>query len=210
MGSREIAATLTALGHPTSYEDAILRFNGLADRAFLAAIEEWIGAPVPAEFHARRAAFAETRREGIGEVMGAVAFVRSLPPALPIAVVSSSAVDWLDHHLVALGLRERFGAHLYSGRTHVTRGKPAPDLFLYGAAQLGVPIDRCVVLEDSVVGATGAVASGARVIGFCAGTHCLADHDKRLRAVGVHHIAHSFDDVAELIGLAEPATTRSP
>lgn len=199
-GAQEIAGTLTALGHPTTYEDAILRFNGLADKAFLAAVEEWIGDSIPTAFHAMRAQRAELAlTEEIGEVMGAIAFVRSLPPELPVAVVSSSGVPWLERHLDALGLRDRFGDHLYSGRTHVTRGKPAPDLYLYGAEQLGVAIERCVILEDSVVGATGAVASGATVIGVCAGTHCLSDHDQRLRATGVHHIAGSFDEVARLV-----------
>jgi len=37
------------------------------------------------------------------------------------------------------------------------------------------------------------------VIGLCAGTHCAADHGERLRALGVQHIAHDFDEVARLI-----------
>lgn len=200
VGSREIAATLTALGHPTRYEDAILQFNGLADGAFLSAVETWIGGPIPAEFHQMRAQLVSEHGDVIEEVAGAIAFVRALPPELLVAVVSSSSVEWIDKHLRSIGLRDRFGAHLYSGRTHVTRGKPAPDLYLYGADRLGVPIGDCVVLEDSVVGATGAVASGARVIGLCAGSHCLTDHDDRLRAVGVHHIAHSFGEVEALLG----------
>lgn len=202
LGGREIAATLTALGHPTRYEDAIFNFNGLADTAFLAAVEKWIGGPIPPAFHAMRAQLVSEHGEAIEEVAGAIAFVRSLPPNLPVAVVSSSSVEWIDRHLRSIGLRDRFGPHLYSGRTHVTRGKPAPDLYLHGAAQLGVPIADCVVLEDSVVGATGAVASGACVIGLCAGSHCLPDHAARLRAVGVHHIAHDFGEVSRLLELA--------
>lgn len=202
VGGREIAETLTALGHPTRYEDAISQFNGLADTAFLTAVEGWIGGPIPPAFHTMRAEqAARGASERIEEVVGAVAFVRALPPELPVAVVSSSSVEWIARHLGGIGLRDRFGPHLYSGRTHVQRGKPAPDLYLFGAAALGVPIKRCVVLEDSVVGATGAVASGATVIGLCAGTHCLSDHDQRLRAAGVHHVAGSFDAVATLVGL---------
>lgn len=201
VGSREIAATLTALGYPTRYEEAITRFNGLADIAFLKAVEEWIGGPIPPAFHQMRAELVSADGETIEEVAGAIAFVRSLPSSLPVAVVSSSSVEWIDRHLRSIGLRDRFGPHLYSGRTHVTRGKPAPDLYLHGADRLGVPITECVVLEDSVVGATGAVASGATVIGLCAGTHCLTDHDQRLRATGVHHIAGSFDEVRALVGL---------
>jgi beta-phosphoglucomutase-like phosphatase (HAD superfamily) len=56
-----------------------------------------------------------------------------------------------------------------------------------------------VILEDSPVGVTGAVASGAHVIGLCAGKHCAPDHADRLRALGVQDIAQDFDAVARLI-----------
>ncbi len=80
------------------------------------------------------------------------------------------------------------------------RGKPAPDLYLHAAAALGVDITRTVILEDSPVGATGAVASGAHVIGFCGGSHCAPDHAERLRAIGVHDVATTFEEVARLLG----------
>jgi HAD superfamily hydrolase (TIGR01509 family) len=130
----------------------------------------------------------------------AIRFLESLPADLPKAIASSSPAHWLDTHLRHLGVRDLFGDKLFSGREHVTRGKPAPDLYLHAAAALGVPIERCVILEDSPVGVTGAVASGATVIGLCAGSHCAADHGDRLRALGVEHIAHDFDEVARLIG----------
>ena len=49
------------------------------------------------------------------------------------------------------------------------------------------------------MGATGAVASGAHVIGLCAGNHCGPDHATRLREIGVHDIAHDFTEVARLL-----------
>jgi beta-phosphoglucomutase-like phosphatase (HAD superfamily) len=110
-------------------------------------------------------------------------------------------VRWIATHLDHLGLRDAFGDHLYSGSEHVDRGKPAPDLYLYAAAQLGVPIANCVIVEDSPVGALGALASGGRVIGLCAGSHCLPGHDERLRVLGVREVAHSFDEVGRLLGL---------
>lgn len=200
-GNQHIADFLTAAGHPTSPEDSMANFMGYSGADFRRRLEEWIGGPVPANWDSER--LAENERvlaEGIDEVAGAVTFVRSLPAELPRAVVSSSSTRWLHAHLGHLGLAEAFGAHVYSGAEHVTRGKPAPDLYLFAARQLGVPIERCVILEDSPVGATGAVASGAAVIGLCAGKHCGIDHADRLRALGVHHIAHDFGEVARLIG----------
>ncbi|MFW2850974.1 HAD family hydrolase [Sphingomonas sp. TX0543] len=200
IGNRQIADYLTSIGHPITPEQSMANFMGLAGADFLARIEQWIGRPIPEDFHAaRKAEDARVMAEGIEAVAGAVAFVESLPPDLPRAIVSSSSTRWIRRHLDHIGLTGAFGDHIYSGREHVARGKPAPDLYLYGANALGVPIERCAIIEDSPVGATGAVASGGHVIGLCAGSHCAADHDQRLRAIGVHAIAHDFLNVARLL-----------
>lgn len=199
-GNRQIADYLTGIGHPTSVEQSMTNFMGLAGPDFLAALERWIGRPLPESFHAARAE--EDKRvleEGIEAVVGAVAFIESLPAGLPRAIASSSSTDWITRHLDHLGLREQFGAHIYSGREHVERGKPSPDLYLHAARAIGVDIGRSVIIEDSPVGVTGAVASGADVIGLCAGSHCTIGHADRLRALGAHRIAMSFDEVASLI-----------
>ena len=201
LGNRHIAELLTAAGHPTSVEDSMAQFMGYSGEAFRERIRTWIGGPLPEDFEAlRREEDRRVMREGVDAVEGAVAFVRSLPPGLPIAVVSSSSTRWIRRHLDHIGLADRFGDHVYSGAEHVANGKPAPDLYLHAAAALGVAIEQCAIIEDSVVGATGAVASGGFVIGLCAGSHCGARHGERLRAVGVDAIAADFADVARAIG----------
>jgi HAD superfamily hydrolase (TIGR01509 family) len=201
-GNRHLAELLTELGHPTGVEEALTHFSGLNGPDFIAAIEARIGATLPPEFHEKRSVEDQrVLREGLAAVAGAVDFVRALPPELAKAVASSSTVEWIATHLEHLGLRDAFGDHLYSGSEHVERGKPAPDLYLYAAEKLGVSIANCVIVEDSPVGAKGALASGARVIGLAAGSHCLPGHDERLRALGVREIAHSFDDVRSFLGL---------
>lgn len=199
-GNRQIAEYLTGIGHPTSPEQSMANFMGLAGHDFLAAIERWIGRAIPDDFHAARAV--EDKRaveEGLDAVLGAIGFVRSLPPELPRAIASSSTTRWIGAHLDHLGIRDAFEGRIFSGREHVTNGKPAPDIYLHAAQAIGVDIRRCVILEDSPVGVTGAVASGAHVIGLCAGQHCAPDHGDRLRALGVTQIAHDFDEVARLI-----------
>jgi beta-phosphoglucomutase-like phosphatase (HAD superfamily) len=198
VSAHQIAATLTRLGHPTTVEQALDAFTGLGGTDFLDALAAYTGAGIPVGFvEARRAEDARVMAEGVVEVLGATAFVKRLPADLPIAVASSSTTNWLRTHLDHLGLRERFEPHIYSGREHVSRGKPAPDIYLYAAAQIGVPIADCLILEDSVVGVIGALASGARVIGFAAGQHCRHGHADRLRERGVIDVAHSFAEVAE-------------
>jgi len=201
-GNRHLAELLTDLGHPTSVEEALTHFTGLSGRDFIAAVEARTETRLPPEFHERRGAEdMRVLRDGLAAVAGAVEFVQALPPDLPKAVASSSSTAWIATHLAHLGLADAFGEHIYSGREHVARGKPAPDLYLYVADRLGVPIADCTIIEDSEVGAKGAVVSGARVIGLVAGSHCLPGHDTRLRSLGVGDIAHSFAEVRRLLNL---------
>jgi HAD superfamily hydrolase (TIGR01509 family) len=199
-GNRHLADYLTGIGHPTTPIEAMSNFMGLAGADFLGAIERYIGRTIPDDFHEARAI--EDKRaldEGLPEVAGAVRFIRSLPSNLPRAIASSSSTRWIVSHLDHLGIRDAFGDKIFSGREHVQRGKPAPDLYLHAAAALGVDIKRCVIIEDSPVGVTGAVASGAHVIGLCAGQHCGIGHADRLRALGVQDIAGNFEEVAALL-----------
>ena len=44
--------------------------------------------------------------------------------------------------------------------------KPAPDLFLDGAARLGLPPEQCVVVEDAASGVQAALAAGMWTVGL--------------------------------------------
>jgi len=201
-GNAQIADYLTRIGHPISTEETMSRFMGLARPGLTEAIEQWMGRSLPDDFDsAREQEDARVLEEGLPAIAGAIAFVEALPPNLPRAIASSSSVEWIQRHLDHLGLRGHFGDMVFSGAQHVKRGKPAPDLYLHAAAAIGVPIERVAVVEDSPVGVQGALASGAKVIGLCAGSHCLAGHAGRLRSLGVEHVARSFDEVAAMLGL---------
>lgn len=199
-GNVQLADWLTRIGHPTSVEQAMDQFMGLSGLDFIGAIERWIGRTVPDDFHAARAEEdARAIAEGVEEVTGAVRFIRGLPSSLPKAICSSSSTHWIESHLANLGLEGAFAGNIFSGREHVARGKPAPDLYLHAAAALGVDIARSAIIEDSRVGVQGALASGATVIGLIAGRHCPPGHEETLRALGVAHIARNFDEVAALL-----------
>ena len=204
-GNQMLAELLTKIGHPTSIAEAVEHYNGLAGQAFIDAVEARIGQTLPPEFHeGARALRDRSLREGIAAVAGAVEFVRALPRELPKAVASSSSTRWVRTHLAHLALNHAFEPHIYSGREHVTRGKPAPDLYLHAAKALGVEIANTAIIEDSKVGAIGALASGATVIGLAAGRHCFDGHAGMLRAVGVRQVAQSFEELAGVLGLHQP------
>ena len=199
-GNKHIADYLTGIGHPTTTDQSMENFMGLSGPDFIRALEQWIGRSLPEDFHAARAE--EDRRvleEGLEAVVGAVAFIESLPPHFPRAIASSSSTRWIRRHLDHLGLSDHFEGRIFSGAEHVRRGKPAPDLYLHAADMLGVEIGKCVIVEDSPVGVSGALASGADVIGLCAGRHCTIGHADRLRSLGVRRIATSFEEVAEML-----------
>lgn len=199
VGNCFIADELTAAGHPTRPEDAIDHFMGLAGQSFEDAVARWIDAPFPASLRdARLKRGLQYLEEGIAEVSGAREFVRGLPPELPIAVTSSAVTRWIAGHVETLGLADRFGPHLYSGREHVERVKPAPDIYLYAADRLGVDITETMIIEDSPVGIEGAVASGAHVVGLLAGSHIRDGHREKLLSAGADRCVSSFAEIRQL------------
>lgn len=69
---------------------------------------------------------------------------------IPAAITSSSPADRIRNHLESLGVYHRFTA-ICSGYD-VPCGKPAPDIYLHGAASLGLPPEECLALEDAPLG----------------------------------------------------------
>ena len=199
-GNLQIAETLTELGYPTTVEQALATFVGLGGKDFLDAVAGYIGRPVPDAFHsARKAEDTRVLAQGIDAVAGAIAFVRNLPATLPRAIASSSTTHWIETHLTHLGLRDAFGSHIYSGREHVTHGKPAPDIYLHAACAIGIDIARTLIIEDSPVGVTGAVASGAQVVGLAVGQHCGPDHEAILHRAGAPVVVRDFAAIANMV-----------
>lgn len=78
--------------------------------------------------------------------------------SIPVAVASSSPLDWVGGHLERRGLLPRFDVVVTSD--DVSRTKPAPDLYLVAVAALGVDPRWTVALEDSAHGCTAAVTAG--------------------------------------------------
>ncbi len=64
--------------------------------------------------------------------------------------------------------------------------KPAPDLFLFAAKQIGCNPDRCVVVEDATVGVQAAIAGGMRSIGIGPMTRVGAADVVLPNLIGVH------------------------
>ena len=126
-GNKQIADWLTRIGHPTSVEDSMREFMGLAGLDFIGAIERWIGRAVPDDFHAARAEEdARAIAEGIEEVAGAVRFIRGRRPGFPGRSLELHPLESrASRHL---GLRRRSRRILRA--RHVERGSGARSLLL--------------------------------------------------------------------------------
>src|SRR5690606_31138399 len=92
---------------------------------------------------------------------------------VPFCVASSSGPERIRVSLEVTGLLPRFADRIFSAAM-VPRGKPAPDLFLHAARELGVPPEQCLVIEDSPAGVRAAQAAGMRVFAYLGGSHVEA------------------------------------
>lgn len=89
---------------------------------------------------------------------------------LPFCVASSSQPERIRLSLELTGLLPRFEGRIYSA-TMVPNGKPAPDLFLHAAREMGIAPENCLVIEDSPAGILAARAAGMRVFAYVGGSH---------------------------------------
>lgn len=83
-----------------------------------------------------------------------------------LGLATSSHAHLRDLKLAGRKWSSRFGAAVCGDHPSLERGKPAPDIFLLCAAELGVPPERCIAFEDSRNGIAAAAAAGMQVVGI--------------------------------------------
>lgn len=118
--------------------------------------------------------------------------VRRLIDSLPtgrFAVATSSAKTYAHGALARAGIK-RPKVTVTADDPRLERGKPFPDPFLLAAKDLGIPIEKCLVFEDSPSGIKAGVVSGARTIAICT-SHPV----EKINNSGAHYIVPSLDCV---------------
>ena len=108
-----------------------------------------------------RRLFNEKVARGLPLKPGAEALLEQLAH-LPRGLVTSSRRDEAHRKLGIAGLAQYFD--IVVSYDDVTAPKPAPDPYLLAARMLGVTPERCLVFEDSEVGAEAAHRAGCRVV----------------------------------------------
>ena len=158
---------LERLGWPMEEEEIVERWVGRSDADMRAEIEAHIGHTIPADVDEE---FDRLYRETFASELAPVDGIREALDRISTArcVASSGDHEKIRRNLTLTGLAAYFGDRIFSA-TDVARGKPAPDLFLHAAAQLGAEPSRCAVVEDSTFGVEAALAAGMRAFGYAGG-----------------------------------------
>jgi HAD superfamily hydrolase (TIGR01509 family) len=195
---RAHAETLTRHGYPITAEQVLHRFLGVSDREARLTVETEMGHALPDDFEMQmKQAALRLYADHLHLIPHVAETIATID--LPKCVASSGTPEKIRHGLTCAGLYDRLAPNIFSA-VQVKRGKPAPDLFLFAAEQMGVAPERCVVIEDSMPGVTGARSAGMTVLGFHGGSHCAPGHAAMLRKAGA---AATFDDMRQLPALIE-------
>ena len=154
------------LGHPMTREQA-LQMRSLGSIESQAKLDSFFGSGV-LEYDVlrnRRIELMEAfiAEHGVEEKKGIRELLACLKEkGIPCAITSSSSIPLIRRHLGNLGLLDGFTA-LCSGKD-VPSGKPAPDIYLHGAATLGIAPENCLAIEDSPAGIESAWRAGCMAI----------------------------------------------
>lgn len=190
---REAAA---ALGYEMSYEQA-LGMRSLSSTAGQAQLESYFGKGVSrAEFRAKRIELMDAYIDihGVDLKPGILELLDYLDEhGIKAAITTSSPLERVRRYLGPHGLLERF-ERLCSG-AEVAHGKPEPDIYLYGAACLGLKPEECLAVEDSPAGVLSAYRAGCMTVMVPDLDQPDADTEKLLFAK-----ADSLVDVIDLTG----------
>lgn len=191
-----LAEVLGDHGIAVSWEEAKAIFLGqsVADVRTNVALRFGIELPLDWSdaYYARMIPALAERVEAIDGAPEAVDAV--LSSALRCCVASQGPIEKIRATLSRTGLWERFDGRIYSAKA-VARPKPAPDLFLHAAADMGIPAGQCLVIEDSAVGVTAAIAAGMRVLAYCP-----EGGEDRMRELGAT-VFRSMHQLAVLLGI---------
>lgn len=184
------------LGHPMTLDQA-LQLRSLGRAPSQAKLDAFFGPVLDYDtLRSRRIELMEAfiAEHGVEEKPGIRALLAQLKAKnIPCAITSSSSVPLIRRHLGDLGLLDGFTA-LCSGKD-VPHGKPAPDIYLSGAATLGVDPEHCLAIEDSPAGIESAWRAGCMAV-------IVPDQDQPGDEVLSRAFAKadSLIDVMELIG----------
>ncbi len=196
-----LCTMLNEAGWVLAPDECMRLFIGKTVRSEAARIQAHTGKPLTdawmAAFYERRNVRLEAELQAIDGALDAVAAVHARLGGR-IACASGADRYKVEMQLQKVGLAPYFAGRMFSGH-EMPATKPAPDVYLAAAAALGVPPQRCLVVEDTVTGVTAGVAAGATVVGF---SPSPVGHGspEALRAAGAVQVLAHLRELPALLG----------
>ncbi|MBV1879083.1 MAG: HAD-IA family hydrolase [Pseudomonadales bacterium] len=166
LGSRALIELLPEINE--SLEVLTDRYHGGKLAEILIDIESRFQCLIPKDFEVvYRRRLARIFEQALQPIPGAIEVLAQLEPPLVdrICIASNGPLAKIKDALRITGLADYFATNLYSAY-EIGAWKPAPDLFLYAACQMGVGVDECIVVEDSPAGVEASKAAGITVLHF--------------------------------------------
>ena len=177
------------------------RFVGTTFEAMVTELEREYKRPLPPDLSARKdGMMLDLYRRNLKPVPGVIPMLHKL--ALPKSIGTNGPRDRAMEALRITGLAPYFGDRLTTYED-VQNSKPAPDIYLLAAQRASFKPAHCLVVEDSVTGATSALAAGCKVIGFTGVAHDPMAKAEELKNLGISHVIH---DMGELLDAISPIT----
>jgi HAD superfamily hydrolase (TIGR01509 family) len=205
---RALAEVLVEFGFKLAVDEIADRFIGTSTRDMYTALEADWGCALPDALKARiRARSRELFDRELQPIKGVAAALAGL--AGPRCVASSSGPEAISYKLGRTDLLRCFAPAVLFSSHMVSRGKPAPDLFLHAAERMRAAPKRSNVIEDSVPGVTAAKAAGMTAYGFIGASHCRAHHKERLSTAGADLVFAEMRELPSLIDQRNATFTTS-
>ncbi len=196
---RVLLDTVAAHGGKLTEAEAYRRFLGRSMATLVSVLDADFAIQADAQFleRMRQDLYSKFEKElqpinGIGSVLAELPWKK--------CVASSSQLERIRLSLGLTGLRDHLEPNIFSA-TMVKNGKPAPDLFLHAAQQMGARPADCIVVEDSPAGVMAAKRAGMTVFAFTGGSH--ADRDDYRAEIAKLSPDVIFDAMGDLIHLVQ-------
>ncbi|MEH2320487.1 HAD family hydrolase [Nostoc sp.] len=196
LGNRVLVEFVAEFGLAMELEEAILLFKGCKMADCIAVIEQNLGKKMPQDFVTQlRTRTAEAFEHELLPVEGIEVALDKIN--LPICVASNGPPEKIKLALRVTNLLPRFEGRIFSSYK-IESWKPAPDLFLHPAKNMGFQAPSCTVVEDSILGVRAGVVAGMRALGYTTNK----SEATLLEASGAH-VFHSIYQLPSLLSLVD-------
>lgn len=195
ISSRIMSEIFSEIGLEMSVNEVFDTLRGGSMKETIAFVENRIGHALEYELEAeyRRRSF-EAYRNEMTPIDGIEDVLKRL--TVPFCVGSNGPKHKIKLNLDVTGLRHYFSDdHIFSAYD-INVWKPKPDLYLYASEKFNLSPSECIVIEDSISGATAAQRAGIKCYGFSRDTKA-----KDFEAVGatpIHKMTELFDLEAQV------------